>query len=190
MQDAKQRERAHQTYVNCWEGHLCLGHQRSKIVLHFQPPKPNTYLSGVVVHKFFGWRPPWMILESSSNKCHCYVTIRVLSSSPTIQFNMQEQSILMSATILLEIINKRGHFNWEYGHRRSTCRYIHQATWWEEILQAKKWIEYIGFLKYVLMHPHLYDMPLLWAKQGKIDCHDIYSLLRTCLVHLVIPIMS
>ena len=55
-------------------------HQRSKIVLHYQPPKPNTYPPVVVVHKFFGWRPPWMTLESSSRKCHCYVTIRVQSS--------------------------------------------------------------------------------------------------------------
>jgi hypothetical protein len=32
-------------------------------------------------------------------RCHCYVTMRVLSSSPTIHFNMQEQSTLKSATI-------------------------------------------------------------------------------------------
>jgi hypothetical protein len=37
-----------------------------------------------------------MTLESSSRMCHCYVTMRVLSSSPTIRFNMQEQSTLMS----------------------------------------------------------------------------------------------
>jgi hypothetical protein len=30
-------------------------------VLHFQPPKLNTMPPVVVVHKFFGWRPPWMI---------------------------------------------------------------------------------------------------------------------------------
>jgi hypothetical protein len=41
-------------------------------------------------------------------------------------------------------------------------------------LQAKEWVEHIGFLKYVLMHPHL-----LW--------HGIHTLLRTCLVHQVIP---
>jgi hypothetical protein len=68
-------------------------------VLHYQPPKPNTYLPVVVVHKFFWWRPHWMTLESSLRKCHCYVTMRVLSSSPTIRFNMQQQSTLMSATI-------------------------------------------------------------------------------------------
>jgi hypothetical protein len=31
-------------------------------------------------------------LKSSSRKCHCYVTMRVPWSSPTIRFNMQEQS--------------------------------------------------------------------------------------------------
>jgi hypothetical protein len=34
--------------------------------------------------------------------------MRVLSSSPTIQFNMQKQSTLMSTIISLEIINKKG----------------------------------------------------------------------------------
>jgi hypothetical protein len=42
MKDAKLREEAHQTHVNYWEDDLFHGHQRSKIVLHFQPPKPNT----------------------------------------------------------------------------------------------------------------------------------------------------
>ena len=37
----------------------------------------------------------------------------------------------------------------------------------EKVLQAKEWVEHIGFLKYVLMHPHSYDMPLLRAIQGK-----------------------
>ena len=32
MQDAKLREKAHRAHVNSWEDHLCLGHQRSKIV--------------------------------------------------------------------------------------------------------------------------------------------------------------
>jgi hypothetical protein len=36
----------------------------------------------------------------------------------------------------------------------------------------------------------VYDMPLLRAKQGKVDWHVIHPWLRTCLVHLVIPIMS
>jgi hypothetical protein len=36
--------------------------------------------------------------------------MRVLSSLPTTQFNMQEQITLMTATILLEIINKKGTF--------------------------------------------------------------------------------
>jgi hypothetical protein len=38
--------------------------------------------------------------------------------------------------------------------------------------------------------PPLYDMPLLRAKQGKIDWHVIHPLLRTYLVHLVIPHIS
>ena len=42
---------------NCWEDHLFHGHKRSKIVLHYQPPKPNTYPPVVVVHKYFGRRP-------------------------------------------------------------------------------------------------------------------------------------
>ena len=53
------------------------------------------------------------------------------------------------------------------GTERSTCRYIHQAIGWENVLQVKEWVEHIRFLKYVLMHPHLYDMPLLRAIQGK-----------------------
>jgi hypothetical protein len=51
--DARLKERAQWAYVNCLEDHLIHGHQRSKIVLHYQPPKPNTYLPVVVVHKFF-----------------------------------------------------------------------------------------------------------------------------------------
>jgi hypothetical protein len=35
--------------------------------------------------------------------------------------------------------------------------------------------------------PHLYDMPLLQATKVKVDWHSIHPLLRTCLVHLVIP---
>ena len=80
---------------------------------------------------------------------------------------------------------KRGHLHWECGHRRSTCRYIHQAIRWEKVLQAKEWVEHIGFLKYVLMHPpHLYDKHLLRAIQGKSRLAWHTSLLRTCLVHL------
>jgi hypothetical protein len=57
--------------------------------------------------------------------------------------------------------------HWECRHWRSTCRYIHQAIGWEKVLQAKEWVEHIGFLKYVLMHP-----PLIWhaspsSYQGK-----------------------
>ena len=72
---------------------------KKQIVLHYQPPKQNTYPPLVVVHKYFRWRPLWVILESNSRKCHCYVTMRVLSILPTIWFNMQEQSTLMSVTI-------------------------------------------------------------------------------------------
>jgi hypothetical protein len=35
------REEAHRAHINYWEDHLSVGHQRSKIVLHFQLPKPN-----------------------------------------------------------------------------------------------------------------------------------------------------
>jgi hypothetical protein len=42
MWDAKLREEAHQAHVNYWEDHLFHGHQRRKIVLHYQLPKPNT----------------------------------------------------------------------------------------------------------------------------------------------------
>jgi hypothetical protein len=85
---ARLREEAHRAHVNYWEDHLFFGHRRSKIVLHFQPPKPNTLPPVVVVYKFFRLRLPWMISESSSNKCHCYVTIKVPWSSPTIRFNI------------------------------------------------------------------------------------------------------
>jgi hypothetical protein len=54
MWDARLKERAPQAYVNYWEDHLFHGHQRSKIVLHYQPLKLNTYPPVVVVHKFFG----------------------------------------------------------------------------------------------------------------------------------------
>jgi hypothetical protein len=80
MRDARFKGRAPRAYVNCWEDHLFHGHQRSKTVLHYQPLKPNTYPPVVVVHKFFGWRPPWMTLESSLRKYHCYVIMRVQSS--------------------------------------------------------------------------------------------------------------
>ena len=54
MRDAKLRERAHRAHVNYWKDHLCHGHQKNKIVLYYQPPKPNTYPPVVVVHKYFG----------------------------------------------------------------------------------------------------------------------------------------
>ena len=73
---------------------------------------------------------------------------------------------------------------WECGHRRSTYRYFHQATWRKKILQAKEWIEHTWLLQYVMMHPHLYDMPLLRVIQGKSWLAWHTYLLRTCLVHL------
>ena len=42
MRDAKLREEAHRAHVNYWEDHLSNGHPRSKIVLHYQPPKRST----------------------------------------------------------------------------------------------------------------------------------------------------
>ena len=54
IRDAMLKGRAPQTHVNCWEDHLFHDHQRSKIVLHYQPPKLNTYPLVVVVHKYFG----------------------------------------------------------------------------------------------------------------------------------------
>jgi hypothetical protein len=54
MWDARLKKRALQALVNCWEDHLFHGYQRSKIVLHYQPPKPNTYPSTVVVYKYIG----------------------------------------------------------------------------------------------------------------------------------------
>ena len=54
IHDVKWKERVPQTLVNCWEDHLFHGYQRSKIVLDYQPPKPNTYPPVVVVHKYFG----------------------------------------------------------------------------------------------------------------------------------------
>ena len=54
MQDARLKGRAPRAHVNCWEDHLFHGHQRSKIVLHYQPLKPNIYPPVVVVHKYFG----------------------------------------------------------------------------------------------------------------------------------------
>jgi hypothetical protein len=54
MWDAKLREEALRTHVNYWEDHLSHSHPRSKIVLHFQPPKPNTLAPVVIVHKYFG----------------------------------------------------------------------------------------------------------------------------------------
>jgi hypothetical protein len=53
MRDARLKGRALWGLVNCWEDHLFHGHQRSKIVLCYQPLKLNTYLLVVLVHKFF-----------------------------------------------------------------------------------------------------------------------------------------
>ena len=53
MRDARLKERAPRAHVNCCEDHLFHGHQRSKIVSHYQPLKPNTYPLVVVVNKFF-----------------------------------------------------------------------------------------------------------------------------------------
>jgi hypothetical protein len=54
MQNARLKGRALWALVNCWEDHLFHGHQRRKIVLHYQSPTPNTYPPVVVVYKFFG----------------------------------------------------------------------------------------------------------------------------------------
>ena len=54
MWDARLKGKALQAIVNYWKDHLFYGHQISKIVLHYQPSRPNTYPSVVVVHKFFG----------------------------------------------------------------------------------------------------------------------------------------
>jgi hypothetical protein len=51
---AKLKGRTPRVLVNCWEDYLFHGHQRSKIVLHYQPSKLNTYPPVVVVHKYFG----------------------------------------------------------------------------------------------------------------------------------------
>ena len=48
----KVERKSTRAHVNCWEDHLFHGHQRSKIVLHYQPPKPNAYPPVVVVHKY------------------------------------------------------------------------------------------------------------------------------------------
>jgi hypothetical protein len=50
----KLRERAPKGLVNCWEYHLSHDHPRSKIVLHYLPPRPNTSPRVVVVHKSYG----------------------------------------------------------------------------------------------------------------------------------------
>jgi hypothetical protein len=50
----KVERRSTSSICQYWEDHLSHGHLRNKIVLHFQPPKPNTLSSVVVVHKFFG----------------------------------------------------------------------------------------------------------------------------------------
>jgi hypothetical protein len=54
MRDARLKGKTLRGLVNCWEDHLFHGHQRSKIVLHYQPPKLNIYLSVAIVHRFFG----------------------------------------------------------------------------------------------------------------------------------------
>ena len=41
MRDARLKGKAPRAYVNCWEDHLFHGYQKSKIVLHYQPSKPN-----------------------------------------------------------------------------------------------------------------------------------------------------
>ena len=66
---------------------------------------------------------------------------------------------------------------------------IHQATWWEEVLQAKEWIEHTWLLKYVLTLPHY--MTCLSFEQSKVKLFDMsFILCWTCLVHLVIPYLS
>ena len=53
MRDAKLREEAHRAHVNYWEDLLSHGHPRSKIMLHYQPPKRSTLRPVVVVHKSY-----------------------------------------------------------------------------------------------------------------------------------------
>ena len=137
MQDARLKWRAPRAHANCWEDHLFYGHQRSKIVLHYQPSKPNTYPLVVVVHKYFRWRPPWMTLESSLRKCHCYVTMRVQSSWPTIRFNMQEQSTLrlkalvwfwwIDETLSANLVYQSDH---EIGSTFQVVKQMKIMTWW------------------------------------------------------------
>ena len=163
MRDARLKGRAPWAHVNCWEDHLFHGHQSSKIVLHYQPLKPNTYPPVVVVHKYFGWRPPWMTLESSSRNCHCYVTMRVQQAYQQSGSTCKNKAHWCPSPFHKRSSTKRGHFNWECRHRRSTCRHIHQVIGWEKVLQAKEWVEHMDFSNMCWCTLHLYDMPLLWA---------------------------
>ena len=157
MRDARLKGRAPWAHVNCWEDHLFHSHQRSKIVLHYQSPKPNTYPPVVVVHKFFRWRPPWMTLESSSRKCHYYVTMS--------EIKLTNNQVQHAKTKHIDV---RHHFIRDHQQKGDICiesvgtedqltDIFTKAIRWEKVLQAKKWVEHIGFLKYVLMHP-----PLIW----------------------------
>ena len=80
---------------------------------------------------------------------------------------------------------KRRHLHRECGHRRSTCRHIHQATWWEEVLQAKEWIEHTWLLQYVLISAssHSYHILGSFMKIKWIWC--LYGTTIACMFEMI-----
>jgi hypothetical protein len=136
-------------------------------MLHFQLPEPNTLSPIVVVHKYFGWRLPNQVQESAIAmwQWECRKAHQQFGSTCKNKAHRCPPSFHQRSP------TQRGYFNWECGHQWSTCRYLHQATWWEEVLQAKELIEHTWLLKYVLMHPHY--MTCLSFEQSKVKLIDM-----------------
>ena len=168
MRDARLKGKASRALVNCWEDHLFHGHQRSKNSVALSTAEAEYISVGSCCAQVL-----WMKATLSDFGIKFKKVPLLYDNESAIKFtNNPIQHARHKAYWCLPPFHKRsstkrGHINWECRHRRSTCRHIHQAIRWEEVLQVMEWVEHIGFLKYVLMRPHLYGMPLLRAIQGK-----------------------
>jgi hypothetical protein len=133
--------------VNCWDVLLYLSRLRSKIQWLFLPPKRNISRREVVVLNCYRWSKHVLTMVWNSMELLSYVTMKVPSRLPAIQFNILEPSILISDIIFLETMWARGYHDWWSEHRWSIGGYIYQAFGWISVLQIEEWAKCHWLLK-------------------------------------------
>ena len=75
MWDAKLRERAHRAHVNYWEDVSWSSKKQNSVALSTAEAE---YISAGSCAQLLWMKATLSDFKSSSSKCHCYVTMRVL----------------------------------------------------------------------------------------------------------------